>query len=402
MKIKFSLVATIMALLTPFAFSATNVQDLDWAKKGIEIAAYQLEQTAGKIKSLTDTIAFPRSAQAGQLKLVNAEDWTSGFFPGSLWYAYELTGNKKLAKEARVYTNKLANIQYFKANHDVGFMMYCSYGNALRLVPEKGDKEILINTAKSLSTRFSPKVGLIKSWDHEPKWKYPVIIDNMMNLELLFEASKMSKDKSFEKIAVSHADLTMKNHFRPDMSSYHVLGYDPANGSILTKGTHQGFSDESAWSRGQGWGLYSYTYCFRETNNPKYLERAKAIAAYIMNHPNTPTDLIPYWDYNAPKIPNEPRDASAGALIASGLLELSTLTKDKKYFEYAEKMLKALSGPNYLAKKGENNGFVLMHSVGSIPGKFEVDTPLNYADYYYLEAMVRYLKIKDVNVASLK
>lgn len=381
----------LLSLLVSSSFLsvAKNNNANNWIKPSIETAAFQLNLTAKKIQNLTDTTAFPRSACKGKLKLVDAKDWTSGFFPGSLWYAYELTGNEKLAQAARYYTDKLVNIQYYKENHDVGFMMLCSYGNALRLKPNKGDSSILINSAKSLCTRFCPQVGLIRSWDKE-RWKFPVIIDNMMNLELLFEASKMSGDNSFRDIAISHADKTMLNHFRPDMSTYHVVSYNPENGKVETKETHQGYSDNSAWARGQAWGLYGYTVCYRETKFPRYLERAKAIASFIMNNPNIPKDLIPYWDYDAPNKPNVLRDASAAAVTASALIELSTLTNDQNYFLYAEKILQSLSSTQYLAKQGTNDGFILMHSVGSIPGKFEIDTPLNYADYYYLEGLKRY------------
>ena len=389
----------ISFLVSSSFISVAKSNQINWIKSSIETAAFQLNLTAQKLQNSSDTNSFPRSADKGKLKLVDSKDWTSGFFPGSLWYAYELTGNKKLAEHARNYTNKLFDIQYYKDNHDVGFMMLCSYGNAIRLNPNKGDSAILINSAKSLSTRFCPQVGLIRSWDKE-RWKFPVIIDNMMNLELLFEASKMSGDNSFRNIAISHADNTMLNHFRPDMSTYHVVSYNPENGKVETKETHQGYSDNSSWARGQAWGLYGYTVCYRETKFPRYLERAKAIASFIMNNPNIPDDLIPYWDYDAPNKPNVLRDASAAAITASALIELSSLTNNKIYLLYAEKILKTLSGPQYLAKRGTNDGFILMHSVGSIPGKFEIDTPLNYADYYYLEALKRYTDIFNSN--SLK
>lgn len=379
--------------LSSFApVSAKNMTT--WSQKAIDRAKSQLTAMAKTTdKQNLDSAVFPRTVKENKIKFVGIYDWTSGFFPGSLWYAYELTGDKALGKEARKFTTKLLPLQYYKGIHDVGFMMFCSYGNAIRLAPAKGDTKVLVNTAKSLASRFNPKVGLIKSWDHEPAWKFPVIIDNMMNLELLFEATKMSGDKSFTDIAIRHADVTMKNHFRPDMSTYHVLGYDPETGAVLSKGTHQGYSDASAWARGQAWGLYGYTVCYRYTHDRKYLDWAQKIASFIMANVKT-EDKIPYWDYNAPKIPNEPRDASAAAVTASALLELSQLsTNGKAYFGYAEKILKSLSSDKYLAKNGENNGFILLHSVGSFPHNSEVDVPINYADYYYLEGMKRYLDI---------
>ena len=365
-----------------------------WAEQAIETAGYQLKMMASQTDKLRgDSALFPRSVREGQIRLTDAKDWTSGFFAGALWYEYELTNDTTLLKEARKYTDLLESIQFYTGNHDVGFMMYCSYGNALRLAAQAGDDTVLVNTAKSLISRYNPVVKAIRSWDFG-EWSYPVIIDNMMNLELLFWASEHTGDPVYRDIAIAHANTTMKNHFREDMSSYHVVSYNPQNGEVESKGTFQGYSDESAWARGQAWGLYGYTMCYRFTKNPEYLDCAKAIAKYIMHNPNTPSDLIPYWDYNAPDIPAAPRDASAAAVTASALLELSGLaTNGEAYFNYAEKILKSLSSDAYLAKKGENNGFIMMHSVGHLPANSEIDTPLIYADYYYLEAIKRYLDI---------
>ena len=399
MKLKnLSLAICAILLLSGFKPSPKNPENA-WVQKGIVRAQFQLNLLASTIDNLhSDSTCFPRSVSTGnKLRLSGSHDWTSGFFPGSMWYAYELSGDKQLGSEARKFTAKLSQIQYYKGIHDVGFMMMCSYGNGLRLIPESGDSLVLINTAKSLNSRFYPKVGLIKSWDHEPAWKFPVIIDNMMNLELLFEASKMTGDDSYNKIAISHADKTMKNHFRPDMSTYHLVSYDPETGVVLTKETHQGYSNSSSWARGQSWGLYGYTVCYRYTHDKKYLDWAEKIANYIISNVKT-EDAIPYWDYNAPNIPKAPRDASAAAITASALLELCQKTTDgAKYFNYAEKILRSLTSDNYLSAKGKNSGFILMHSVGSYPHNSEVNVPINYADYYYLEALKRYVDITQKN-----
>jgi hypothetical protein len=255
---------------------------------------------------------------------------------------------------------------------------------------------VIIQSAKTLSTRFRPITGTIRSWDHSTdKWAYPVIIDNMMNLELLFAATQLTGDSSFYKIAVTHANTTMKNHFRWDNSSYHVVEYDTITGNVVKKNTHQGFAHESAWSRGQSWGLYGYTMCYRFTKDKKYLDQAEKIATFILNHPNLPKDLVPYWDFNAPNIPNEERDASAAAILASGLYELSTYSKNGKLFkEKADKIIESLTN-DYRSPVGENKGFILLHSTGSRPSNSEVDVPLNYADYYYLEALLRSKKLKE-------
>jgi unsaturated chondroitin disaccharide hydrolase len=341
-------------------------------------------------------LVSPKTIEKGNLKLAASKDWTSGFFPGVLWYLEEYTGKPEWKKEAQVFT---ANIEKEKTNggtHDMGFKIYSSFGNGYRLFRDAHYKEVIIESAKTLSTRFNKKAGVIRSWDHhQDQWRFPVIIDNMMNLELLFEASKLSHDSSFYKIAVTHAMTTIKNHYRPDHSTYHVIDYDTATGNVLKRNNHQGYSDGSAWSRGQAWGLYAYTMCYRETGKKIFLKQAELISAYLLNHPHMPKDLVPYWDYDAPKIPNEERDASAAAIMASGLYELSLYSKNgKKYRAAADKMMESLTNI-YRSAPGENKGFILGHSVGSRASNTEVDVPLSYADYYYMEALLRSKKIRE-------
>lgn len=334
----------------------------------------------------------PRTLENGELKLVTSRDWTSGFFPGELWYLYQYSGDSKWLNAAKKYTDLLQQEQWNGGTHDMGFKMYCSYGNGYRLTKDTAYRRILIQSARTLITRFNAKAGVIRSWDHgKDKWSYPVIIDNMMNLELLFAATRFTGDSSFYRIAVTHANTTLKNHFRTDYSSWHVVDYDTATGSAIKKTTHQGFADESAWARGQAWGLYAYTMCFRETGDSAYLHQAQHIGAFVLHHLSLPADKIPYWDFNAPGIPNEPRDASAAAVIASGLLELSTYSAQhaKAYRKAATAILQSL-GTKYCAAPGGSKGFILLHSTGHKPGNSEIDVPLNYADYYYLEALLRY------------
>lgn len=384
-----------LAILT--ACNSPQNNNMEWFDNAVNTSGHQLLYMAEQLKNEPDTLCFPRSIKDGKYRLENPTDWTTGFYPGSMWLAYELTGNEALAKQARLYTNRLEEMQYYTGNHDLGFMMFCSYGQGLRLKPELGDSLILVNSSESLSSRYDSKVGLIRSWDFG-EWSYPVIIDNMMNLEMLFWASERTGNPKFREIAVAHAAKTLKNHFRDDMTSYHVVSYDAKTGDVESKGTFQGYADSSAWARGQAWGVYGYTMCYRFTKQPEYLEAAHKIAEYIMSNRPAENDYIPYWDYNAPNIPNEPRDASAASITASALLELSGYgdkAQGQKYFQYAEQILKQLSSDEYLAKEGENHGFILKHSVGSFPHDSEVDTPLNYTDYYYLEALKRYNETKD-------
>ncbi len=391
------IILTLAAAATAF-FSCDTRPDL--IKDNVANAEIQLGSLL-KASEEGDTIRIPSSYQDGKIIYVPTDDWVSGFFAGSLWYMYELTGDEFWAEHARSHTEVLDSIQYLTWHHDVGFMVYDSYGNGLRLKNIDGYKDVCVNTAKSLSTRFRPGAGVLQSWNTdrgwqaERGWKCPVIIDNMMNLELLFKATEFTGDSTYAKIAISHADKTLENHFRPDWSCYHVVDYDPETGKVLGRCTAQGYADESAWARGQAWALYGFAVAYRFTGDRKYLDLSEHVAEYLFSHPNMPEDLVPYWDFNAPSIPDEPRDASSAAIIASGLYELSYLTGKASYKETADKIISSLSSPAYRAAQGTNGGFILMHSVGSIPHGSSIDVPLNYADYYLLEALVRKRNIEN-------
>lgn len=375
-------------------------------------AQYKLEKTFIE-KNLNDAIKqinylvanipaneLPRTYEQGQSVSSGTAWWTSGFYPGMLLYLYEYSGDEELLERAKEKLKLLEKEQNNTTTHDLGFMLYCSFGNALRITNDSSAyKHILLTGANSLITRYNPRTKTIRSWEG---WTYPVIIDNMMNLEFLMQASKISGENKYRDIAITHANTTMRNHYRNDMSCYHVVDYNTKTGGIVAKKTAQGAFDESAWARGQAWGLYGYTMMYRETKQKIYLHFAEKIAAYILNHPNMPDDMVPYWDFNAPDLPasspyalqyKQYRDASSASIIASALLELSTHVKGeeaKQYVRAAEKMLVSLSSDAYKAPIGSNGGFILMHSVGSIPHNSEIDVPLTYADYYYVEALLKY------------
>ena len=319
------------------------------------------------------------------------EWWTSGHFPGSLWYLYEATGDDFLKERATVWTENLKPISTYKGNHDIGFMMYCSFGNARRLLKTEKYDHLLVEAANTLCLRFEPKLGLIRSWGKtDDKKDFLVIPDNMMNLELLEWAAKAENgEKRFAEVARSHADVTMKNHFRADGGTYHVLNYSQKDLRVQEIRRGQGASCFTAWSRGQSWAIYGYTMMYRESGNKAYLDFAQKVADFAINHPNMPEDGIPYWDYGAP---GEERDSSAGAIMASGLLELSKFVDAKKgtiYRDFAVKQLVSLASPAYFSEGDEVGHFLLKHGVGHKPGNSEIDTPLNYGDYYFLEALVR-------------
>lgn len=336
---------------------------------------------------------LPRSYDSVKNQLVTSgsEWWCSGFYPGTLWYLYEYTKDESLKAEAIRSTNLLEKEKNNTGTHDLGFMLYCSYGNGYRITKNENYKNLMITGARSLSTRFKPHIGTIQSWGSNNRWQFPVIVDNMMNLEFLCEMTKLSGDSSFYKIAVTHANTTIKNHYRSDYSSYHVIDYDTITGRKIKANTAQGAFDESAWARGQSWGLYGFVMMYGETKKPEYLSMAQSIANFLLHHKNLPADKVPYWDYNAPDIPNTYRDASAAAIMCSALLELvkySDKNLQKEYLDVATTIIKTLS--TYKASINTNGGFLLKHSVGHLPAKSEVDVPLTYADYYFIESLIRY------------
>jgi uncharacterized protein YyaL (SSP411 family) len=343
--------------------------------------------------SQEDPNLLPRTLHAdGTVRSVRFEDWTSGFYPGILWFLYEYTGQDVWKSRAREVTNRLERIRHFRGNHDGGFMLGCSFGNALRLDPRDEDRAVLRDAATALATRYYPNIGMIRSWDHG-NYTCPVIIDNMMNLELLTWAAKNGGDDELRAIAVSHADQTHANHFRPDGSAYHVVDYNPENGWVRGIHAMQGADVRTPWARGQAWGLYGFVMMHRETGTGAYLDRAVKLADFLIGHPNLPADSVPYWDYGAEPGDETPRDASAAAIIASALIELSTLTDGDAaagYLDHARQILRTLASPAFLSEAGTNGGFILTRSTGHLPGNIEISVPLNYADYYFLEAMLRY------------
>lgn len=393
--------------LCPLLFAATVVTSAagspasDFINENVAHAANQYRGHLDTIDSIGHFVNPRTTLPDGNIWYVPVDDWCSGFFPGSLWYLGELTGDQDWSRRAAEYTETLDSAQYLTWHHDVGFIIGSSYLNGYRLGKKEQYAPVVVNAAKSLATRFRPGAGVIQSWNvdkgwqSERGWACPVIIDNMMNLEIMFEATRLTGDSTFYYIAVSHANTTMAHHFRPDFSCYHVVDYDPATGDVRHRQTAQGYADESSWARGQAWALYGYTMCYRYTGDPNYIYQAIKVCDMIFNTPSMPDDLVPYWDYNAPNIPSEPRDASAAACTASALYELSTYLPGRGYKELADKVVASLSSPAYRAATGENNHFLLMHSVGSIPHGHEIDVPINYADYYYLEALLRKKKLDE-------
>ena len=363
-----------------------------------------LNQNVEKIKTVTQKLtfydSFPRHIDENnkQWSYVKTKDWCSGFYPGILWYAYEESGDEVLKNKAIKFTETLKTIAYSPArNHDIGFQLYCSYGNGFRLTGNQNYKEILLAAADTLATLYNPKVGSILSWPSQIKrYKHNTIIDNMMNLELLFWAAKNGGDKSLYDIAKSHAEQTMKYLVREDGSAFHVGSFDIETGAFLQGYTHQGYANESMWARGQGWGIYGFAMAYRETGDSNFLNTAIKLSDKFLDR--LPEDGIPFWDFDDPKIPNAPKDASAAAVAACGLMELSGLVQDEKlkskYFNAGKTLVENLSSSAYLSNA--KNDALLLHSTGNHPKNKEMDVPIIYADYYYMEALLRLKKLENI------
>jgi unsaturated chondroitin disaccharide hydrolase len=359
--------------------------------------AQQIAQAASDFAhfrtTYTNPTSIPRSAKGGTARMVNASDWTSGFPAGSFWLLYERTKDQAWRTAAESWTAALASQQTRTDTHDVGFIINCSFGNGYRLTQTASYKTVITTAAGSLASRYNATVGCTRSWDFG-SWMFPVIIDNMMNLELLYRATALGGDARYKTIGTTHAATTRTNHFRADASSYHLVDYNPTTGAVIKKQTNQGLADESAWARGQAWGLYGFTMSYRETNDARFLDQATRIADFYTQSPRMPADGVPYFDFDAPVRDDVPdyRDASAGAIAASGLFELAQYASGaaaERYRAFAIKAVRSLSSASYRAATGTNNQFLLMHSVGNYPQNDEVDVAMNYADYYYLEALGR-------------
>jgi unsaturated chondroitin disaccharide hydrolase len=364
--------------------------------------AYCDSQVQKALKEISGKNGMPRNILHNEahwnLCPVEITEWTVGFWPGILWYNYENTGDMEDKDAAVYYTDLLVPLTTLPVyDHDIGFQLFCSYGNAYRLTGYEKYKRIILNAADTLATLYNPEVGTILSWPREVEpnnWPHNTIMDNMINLELLYWAAKNGGDKRLYDMATRHAETTMKNQFREDGGNYHVAVYNTADGHFIKGVTHQGYGDSTLWARGQAWAIYGYTMVYRETQDKKFLRFAEKVAdLYLRRLPEG--EYIPYWDFDDPDIPNAPKDASAAAIVASALIELSQLEDNREKAEVyrlaATNMLVELSSEKFQSRASKPS--FLLHSVGHWPAKSEIDASINYADYYYIEALTRYKKM---------
>lgn len=377
------------------------------APSALRYAEAQLRRTADALDPLD---GYPRvTGPDGAWRTTSARDWTSGFFPGELWYAYQLTGDPYWRAKAEAWTSGIEPAKTMTTTHDLGFMIFDSFGAEYRLTRNEHARQVVLDASRSLATRFNPRVGAIKSWDVErardrrATWRYPVIVDNLMNLEMLFWAGAHGGDTAWRGMAERHAVKSLHAHLRVDGSTAHVALFDPRTGALLGTTTWQGYSDSSVWARGQAWAMYGFGTAYRETGRPDMLAGARRAADWFLAH--VPADGVPYWDFRDPAIPNAPRDASAAAIAASALLQLAgakgLLPADAvRYRAGAARILVSLCS-HYLTR-GTAMQSIVRHAVGGKPQGVEIDVGLVYADYYLIEALMRWqgIDVRGGNVAA--
>ena len=385
-------ILTLIALFFAFVgFSQQGKKEMNaLIDRAFSLAAaqYKLLET-----NVPDTM-MPKTLNktSGKVEVSNTKWWCSGFFPASLLYVYEHTKDPAVLSIAKKRLAIQEKEKHYTGNHDLGFMIFNPFGNAYRILGNQEYRNTIDTAALSLVTRYRELIQSIQSWNSNKTFSCPVIIDNMMNLELLLYVSQQGANPQFREIALKHANTTIRNHYRSNYSAFHVLDYDLLKGTFVGK-NHQGYNDGSTWARGQAWGLYGFVMVYRYTQDKKYLDFARNIAAFLLDHPRMPQNLIPYWDFDAPSIPNALRDASAAAILSSAFLELSLYTDRKekeRYIRSAETIIRGLASSEYRAELGQNGGFLIKHGVGHLPANSEVDQPLTYGDYYFLESLHRY------------
>ena len=384
---------TFMLSIACTLMCAACAPKVSFSESALDYCIGQTERSLEQLKPY-DFMMSPRNIAPGDSvwhqRPVSKELWTEGFWPGILWYAYEYSKDDAILEAAKGYTEVLEFLSENPAyDHDLGFIVFNSYGNGYRLTGDEHYKNVILATAERLAELYNPAVGTILSWPREVEnfGGHNTIMDNMINLETLFWAAENGGRPELRDIAIAHADTTMKYHFREDGSCYHVAVYDAVSGEFMRGRTHQGYADDTMWARGQAWAIYGYTVCYRFTRDQRYLDHAcKATDVYLKG---LPEDMVPYWDFNDPNIPEASKDASAAAVVASALIELSGYVQGEKGAQYlsdAKSMLQSLH-ENY--RSGDVNPSFLLHSTGHRPAGSEIDYSIIYADYYYIEALIR-------------
>lgn len=316
-----------------------------------------------------------------------ANGWISGFLPGELWLDYQLTGDSWWRTRATARQASLGSLHLSSAETDLGFRYFSSYARGYRLTGDKRLRTVALRAAKYQAARYGPSVGLVRS--RNTASDYHVIMDDMMNLQILWWGARNGGSKYWRSVAHQHALNTARDFIRPDGSTYHLVIYDPATGAVKQKTTSQGYSADSMWSRGQAWAIHGFATAYRETGDPVLLDAARRVSDRFLA--DVPPDMVPYWDFRAPNIPDEPRDSAAAAIAASGLIDLATTDPSAenrlRYGDAAKAILASLGSPAYLSV-GSGDPAVLRHGTMSYWGG-TADVGQSFGDYFFLEAMLR-------------
>ena len=366
-----------------------------------QFAAVQLSNT---VVQMGNTNTYPRSTLSnGSWSTVNNSDWTCGFFPGSLWYLYEQTGDPHFETWAQEWTAGIATQQFNTGTDDVGFMFNTSFGNGYRITSNSTYKSVLLQAAHSLTNRFNAIVGCLADDLLLTPPEFQVIMDTTMNTELLYHAADINGDTTLSAKAMSHAERAMTNQIRPDNSTFHLVLYSTVNGALLYQGTRAGYSATSTWARAHAWSIYGLTMAYGETGYLPFLDAAGRVADFYLT--NAPSDYVPYWDFDAPNLPNAPRDSSTAAITLSALVQLSQLATNMQdsatFWTGAHNILESLGSTNYLARGTTSSG-ILLHGTGNPPQIYdpEVNVSLIYGDYYFVEALRRYAEFYGHNTVT--
>lgn len=384
----------VIILFFNLSLSANELDSL--VDNAIKISLIKLENS---VVDVADSTLFPTYATEELVwKLKGSDDWTSGFYPGCLWYAYELSGNEKFEKWARQWTASIEHEKFNMETHDLGFRFMCTFANGLRLGnnSEYDDyKDIILTAASSLSKRYNRKIKCLSSnWDMlEIENSFPVVIDIMANLNILFWAAENGGTKYYKDYALNHARKTYRDFVRSDGGTYHIVRYNKENAEIINKGTLQGDGDETTWSRGHAWMVYGLVETYAYTGEKDILNMAIKMSDYFIEH--LPDDQVSIWDFQSEI---DYRDVSASSIVTSALFRLANQVEGKdlkeKYSAQAAGMLTSLCKPPYFIEN-INSNCILDHSVQYLPINSNVDVPAIFADYYFLEALVRYKKSND-------
>ena len=356
-----------------------------------EALAYSLEMTR---QNLAMVKGFPELAQNGKWLCVDDGFWTGGHWTGLLWLAYAHTRDRIFERAAREWTARLAPRQNDSTTHDLGFLFELSHLLGLKLTGDVSFHAPLLQAARTLARRFNSKGNFFQAWgplDGTPRERGRAIIDTLMNLDLLFWASRETGECQFANIATAEARTALRHHVRADWSTAHVTEFDPDTGEFIKQDTAQGLSATSCWSRGQAWAVYGFAECYRETGDAAFLDAARNLAEYCLRR--LPIDRVPYWDYDSPLIPNDVRDSSAAAILGSGMLLLAKLESNSRqaarWRAQALAMLESL-WENY-SSRSTNEPCILLHGTRSKP-EGSMDHGLIYGDYYFVEALTRLTK----------